>query len=1403
MNRYLTYITYSSFYFICTLFFIQQIFIENLFSQDFFASEIKAYDEFTVVQKTTNNNSNTFSISGQKIQNNMSYKFKDFILNQNDIANFNDLDIYNSVVKVQGKKISKIDGTINSNAVNFYFCNPNGIIIGENAYLNTGNLFLFSNDFLLEDTNNIDDILNSADNDLLTVSSLVFLLNNKSSKIELNKFVNKNQINIFIIGSNITLQKCDINLENRHFITLGDEIKIIDSIIKTNNEVISIYGLGNISISGSYHHNLITLQSNKAVRISGKNIQLQIGQIELTSFSGKKESYSGDAHLNALENIYFENGSSIESNAAEGVNGGNININAGKNIIIDGAYDSKSNSRLSSQTNGSGNGGKIELFAKNVMLTNGGQITTNTLKSGNGGDIIINSEKIICDGKKDFGDGTTFISGIFSESTTQDGNAGSIQLNTSRLSLLNGATISTSAESMATAGKINIYAKNSISMQNGIIESNVKNGIGAGGDILLTTKVLAMINSKISVNADKGDGGDIYIVSEEFFKDSRSTLEAFSNTGKEGKVKIELLNSDKEKGLSLPKDDTFLDSTKWIRKKCSNRYDKSVSQYLISSRDGSPMPYDDWLDSGPVLLNKNKKELEKIINAYDSGKLCSANEQIDILLSSTNNKDIRFDLLQLKVHLLKLFGHYDKAFTILKQCKSDFTESKIHKALIYNNISDLYLLLDKKYQAIKHIFEAKEFISDLKSDIHIISNAAILNNEGNNYAADASYITALYYYEQSYETIKKADSIKYGNIINPLTVKVLINQIRCIWQIKLFKEKKNSIVRKNNARPDIEKIEIVKNFLNEMSVNYDKLWHMNAFGVLLLSMYDHSKPLDKKYLYKLIQKIFIDVSSVERHNKKLISCAYGYLSTLYLKNNQYSQAIKMNRSAIEFAQWGYYPEISFQWHWQSGKIFYKQGKLILSEKEYFKALFLFDPLFSISIKQDKKYQNQDTSKPYGFDSSSMKSIKQDNQDTFCPSEIIWEFYKGYRKQKDVFYDMVNPFYMDYMELLIKIAQTEKSEKLNTIRMLIERLNTINIQNFYKDECYEENIDNETPNFSKNTAVIYPFTLHNKTMILFLRDKKFKIFPMSKDSKIIKDLIKKFINTLRSYYPGDIDTETIFNDSYACTLYDLLINPLKKNLSGVDTLIIVPDRLFRTIPFSALKNRALNNYLIEEYALCTVPSFFLAKNKFSSINPMHARVFFGGLSKSKSNKNDDLPGVIEELKIIKTIFTNKDILINNNFTKKNLLNTTKNKTNNIWHLSTHYFFEPSIDDTYMELYDNKISVREFESLFRLNKYHQQTTDLLFLNACDTAKGDDIAILGLGGIALRIGVKCAIATLWPINDIVAALMTKEFYNKIYSSHGITNIKALQYTKKQFIKMNRYKHPHYWASYIMIGI
>jgi hypothetical protein len=166
---------------------------------------------------------------------------------------------------------------------------------------------------------------------------------------------------------------------------------------------------------------------------------------------------------------------------------------------------------------------------------------------------------------------------IQSESTATifGGSAGTIHITSQDSVRLLGQSSLSTRTCDAGGGKVFVSAVKSISLLNGEISSSVRQGAGEGGDVNIRSELLLMNHGKITANADQGDGGAIFIRSDYFIKSVDSPIEATSNRGNDGTVKIDAPDIHIMNGLlALPSE--LLNASQWLKTPCKKRTEEDA-----------------------------------------------------------------------------------------------------------------------------------------------------------------------------------------------------------------------------------------------------------------------------------------------------------------------------------------------------------------------------------------------------------------------------------------------------------------------------------------------------------------------------------------------------------------------------------------------------------------------------------------------------------------------------------------------------------------------------------------------------------------------------------------------------------------------------------------------------------
>jgi CHAT domain-containing protein len=89
----------------------------------------------------------------------------------------------------------------------------------------------------------------------------------------------------------------------------------------------------------------------------------------------------------------------------------------------------------------------------------------------------------------------------------------------------------------------------------------------------------------------------------------------------------------------------------------------------------------------------------------------------------------------------------------------------------------------------------------------------------------------------------------------------------------------------------------------------------------------------------------------------------------------------------------------------------------------------------------------------------------------------------------------------------------------------------------------------------------------------------------------------------------------------------------------------------------------------------------------------------------------------------------------------------------------------------------------------------------LSACETARGDNRVALGLAGVAIQVGARSALGTLWLVEDEAAAMLMDSFYRQLQTP-GVSRARALQKAQVALLKHPQYGDPFFWAPFLLIN-
>jgi filamentous hemagglutinin family protein len=350
--------------------------------------------------------------------------------------------------------------------------------------------------------------------------------------------------------------------------------------------------------SGTGKGGTISIQVADTITIAGQH-QTNGENSYISASSLSAEDHAGDAgHLAITTNqLQLIDGGAIYDVTLGPGNGGTILINVGETLMITGGFErplQRDFERFSILPSGifatsgdiaanSGDAGQIEIHAKQILLTNGGEINNDTYGGGKGGSIkVFVTDTLKAEGKHtkfvkvEGEDGDNYFaypSGIRSSSADHSdtaGKAGDLFIEANQIILTQEAEFSSEAVN-AEGGNITIITPNSsLLQQQAKITTSVQGGTGDGGNITLThPTVIVLDKSQIKAQADQGHGGNIRIAAEHFIQSSDSLVSASSRLGVDGKVEIDSPDQNVTPGIQTLATET-LDARTQLQKTCDS-----------------------------------------------------------------------------------------------------------------------------------------------------------------------------------------------------------------------------------------------------------------------------------------------------------------------------------------------------------------------------------------------------------------------------------------------------------------------------------------------------------------------------------------------------------------------------------------------------------------------------------------------------------------------------------------------------------------------------------------------------------------------------------------------------------------------------------------------------------------
>jgi CHAT domain-containing protein/Tfp pilus assembly protein PilF len=301
---------------------------------------------------------------------------------------------------------------------------------------------------------------------------------------------------------------------------------------------------------------------------------------------------------------------------------------------------------------------------------------------------------------------------------------------------------------------------------------------------------------------------------------------------------------------------------------------------------------------------------------------------------------------------------------------------------------------------------------------------------------------------------------------------------------------------------------------------------------------------------------------------------------------------------------------------------------------------------------------------------------------------------------------------------------------------------------------------------------------------------------SRRTRVDRDRLGGQVRDLRLMVQNREPLEDVLRASRA--LHTVLIAPLADLIRGADVLGIVPYGALHYLSFACLHDG--EQFLVERFPLFHDPSASVFGQAMSR-EPLAGKRSAHVLAIGNPDVGDpayELPFTEREVASIQRDFDAVVALTGPDASEDNLRGRIGQF--DIVHIGAHGHF-----DAANPLFSNLVlAPHEEDGLLHLHEVTGLDIDaqLLALSACQSGLGElrsGDELVGLSRAFAYAGARSILSTLWRVDDVATALVSKHFYRR-YAESGAAD--SLRHGQLQVMNDGRHAHPTYWAGVVLSG-
>lgn len=617
-------------------------------------------------------------------------------------------------------------------------------------------------------------------------------------------------------------------------------------------------------------------------------------------------------------------------------------------------------------------------------------------------------------------------------------------------------------------------------------------------------------------------------------------------------------------------------------------------------------------------------------------------------------------------------------------------------------------------------------------------------------------------------------------------LKSLLHEVKDLPEVILYKPQINQIEQrsetvKQRLQTQISKMPSLLEQLNSITINQSVIYAKIDLAQSLIKLMELSLALNKASYSSLIERLLTESISQAQalSNQRSEAYAKGTFGNFYEKAENFVMARKLTQEALVLTEQTQSTDIAYQWESQLGRI----------------------------LQSDKNPKRNVLGAIAAYETAvdTLSRLRQDLGGLNNPDLPF------------LFRDDVEPIYKELINLLLQSTESSMTSAAKSItlsrqnfggktlidnvtkaRQYIQALQVLELENFLR--CRLQNIAgteiDKTTETDLNAAIIYPVLLNDRLEIL-LKLPQQKLLKLS-STYITKEKVEREIQLFQKAI-----NEKDSDKTKGVPLYNLLIRPVLQQLPrNITTLVFVLDGNLRNVSLPALFDEQEHKYLVEKpygialnLGLPLVGSQPLQKGRF--------KVLLGGVTVYSAGK-EPVEGINAHLNAIASEVPGSTQLLN--FTPETLKAEINSQPFSVVYLATHGEFSSNPRNTYLvAAADKRIDLNQMREVLRGRvETRSEAIELLVLAACQTAKGDTRATLGIAGVSVQSGARSTLASLVSANSSQMFKLMEFFYQELGKQDSDKNIvtKAEALRRAQNNLRQEGLSPILWAPFVLVG-